>query len=152
MPGQHARIRRPVRLVARTASFEAHRSMLERKGSHFVAVTSGATRFVGLRGLNQLGQRAAVRIVTIHAGHGPFRQAVFVMLLEAGPHIGVASGAQRVDLRSLARDQAVRSVLVDRVTGSATNLILGMAAINTSAVGGLIAVAGEADAIGLAGL
>src|ERR1019366_6123174 len=152
MAGQHPRIRRPVRLVARPASFEAHRSVLERKGSHFIAVTFGATRFVGSRGLNLLGQRAAVRTVTIHAGHGPFRQAVLVRLLEAGPHIGVASGAQRVDLRSLARNQAVGSVLVYGMAGRATHLIPGMTAINTPAVGRLIPMAGEADAVGLAGL
>src|ERR1019366_2002649 len=33
MPGQHPRIRRSVRLVARTASFEAYGGLLERKGS-----------------------------------------------------------------------------------------------------------------------
>src|ERR1035437_9996468 len=46
MPGQHPWIRRPVRLVARPASFEAHRSVLEWKGPHLIAVASGATRFV----------------------------------------------------------------------------------------------------------
>ena len=152
MPGQHPWIRRPVRLVARRASFEAHRSVLKRKGSHFIAVAFGAAWFVGSRSLNLPGQRAAVRIVTIHAGHSPFRQAVFVWFLEAGPHVGVACGAQCVDFRRLARNQAVRSILVDGVAGRATHLIPGMTAINTSAVRGLIPMAGEADAIGFTGL
>src|SRR5664279_385471 len=125
-------------LHAWSASVEAHRSVLKRKGSHFIAVAFGAAWFVGSRGLNLPGQRATVRIVTIHAGHSPFRQAVFVWFLEAGPHIGVACGAQCVDFRRLARNQAVRSILVDGVAGRATHLISGMTAINAATVGGLI--------------
>jgi hypothetical protein len=139
-------------LVARPASFEAHRSVLEGKWSHFVAVTFGAAWFVGLRGLNLFGQRAAVRIMAIHAGHRPFRQAVFVGFLETGPDIGVAPGAERVDRHRLARYQAVRSILVDGMAGGATYLVPGMTAINASAVSGLIPMAGEADAIGFAGI
>src|ERR1039458_5598307 len=98
MPRQHAGIRRPVRLVAGPASFEAHGSVLEGKGSHLIAVAFGAARFVGLRGLHLAGQGATVGIVTIHAGHGAFGQAVFVRFLETGPDIGVAPGAQGVDI------------------------------------------------------
>ena len=122
------------------------------KGPDFVAVALDAARFVGARGLDRAGQGAAVRIVAIHAGHGAFRQPVFVGALETGPDIGVARGALRVDFRRLARHQAVRSVLVNRVAGRATHLVLGMTAINTSDVGGLILMAGEADAVGFGGL
>src|ERR1035437_7768623 len=52
MPDQHPRIRRPMRLVAGTASFEAHGSVLERKRSHFIAVAFAAIWFVESRGLN----------------------------------------------------------------------------------------------------
>src|ERR1035437_996237 len=71
MPGQHSWIGRPMRLVARPAAFEANGSVLERKGSNFIAVAFGATGFVGSRGLNLPRLRAAVGVVTIHAGHSP---------------------------------------------------------------------------------
>src|ERR1035441_6753072 len=151
MPREHPRIGRPVRLVAGAAAFEADGSVLEGKGSHLIAVAFGAPRFVGLGGLHLAGQGAAVRIVTIHAGHGAFGQAVFVRLLETGPDIGVAGGAEGVDIGWFARHQAVGSVLVDRVAGGATDLIAGMAAVDTAAVGRLIAMAGEADAVGFTG-
>ena len=152
LPRQHARIRRAVRLMAGAAAFEAHRSVLEGKGSHLIAVALGAAGFVGARRLDRFGQRAAVRIVAIHAGHGAFRQPVLVGALETGPDVGVAAGAQRVDVRRLARHQAVRSVLVNRVAGRAAHLVLGMTAVDTSRVGSLILMAGEADAVGFGGL
>ena len=79
-----------------------------------------------------------MRIVAIDAGHGAFRQPMFIGALETGPDIGVALGALRVDFRRLARHQAVRSILVNRMAGRAAHLILGMTAINTSDVGGLV--------------
>src|ERR1039458_10062514 len=129
MPRQHAGIRRPVRLVAGPASFEAHGSVLEGKGSHLIAVAFGAARFVGLGGLHLAGQGAAVRIVTIDAGHGAFGQAVFVRLLETGPDIGVAGGAEGVDLVGLLEaelgDEGTRGAWVagSAVTGSVNALL-----------------------------
>jgi hypothetical protein len=64
----------------------------------------------------------------------------------------MAPGALRVDFRRFARYQAVRSIPVNGVAGGATHLILGMTAIKTANMGGLILMAGEADAIGFGGL
>jgi len=149
---QHARVRRAVRLVACRATFQAHRSVLERERSDLIAVAFGAARFAGARGLNRAGQGAAVRIVAIHAGHGAFRQTVLIGALETRPDIGVAGGALGVDLGGLAGHQAVRSVLVDRMASRATHLILGMTTIKTSGMGGLILMAGETGPVGFAGL
>ena len=114
---QHAWIGGPVGLVAGAAAFQSHRGVFEGKGSDFIAVAFGASRFVRTCGLNLPGQGTAVRVVAIHAGHGAFGQAVFVGFLETGPDIGVAGGAKRVDGRRLAGHQTVWSILVDGVTG-----------------------------------
>ena len=122
---QHTRIRGAVGLMARHATFQAHGSVLEREWSDLITVTLGAAGFAGARGLNRSGQGAAMRIVAIHAGHGAFRQAVLIGALETRPDIGMASGALRVDFGGLARYQAVRSILVNRMARRATHLILG---------------------------
>ena len=113
---QHPRVGRAVRLMAGAAAFQpSPERARRRKGPALVAVALEAARLVGIARLDHLRQEAAVRIVAIHAGHGAFRQAVLVGALKAGPDVGVASGALRVDFRRLARHQAVRSVLVNRV-------------------------------------
>ena len=149
---QHARVRGAVGLMARHAAFQAHGSVLERERSDFIAVALGAAWFAGARGLNGTGQGAAMRIVAIHAGHGAFRQTVFIGALETGPDIGVAGGALGIDFGGLACDQAVRSILVNGMARGATHLIFGMTAIKTSCMSRLILMAGETGAVGFAGL
>jgi hypothetical protein len=138
--------------MAGAATLQPHWSMLERKGTGLIAMAPCAARFVGARGLGHFGQHTAVRIVAIHARHGAFGQAVFVGALKAGPNVGVASGALRVDFRRLARHKPVRSILVDGVAGSATYVILVMTAGQTAGVSGLVLMAGETDTVGLGGL
>jgi len=150
--GQHPRIGRAVGLVARAAAFQAHGSVLEGEGSALVAVALEAAGLVGVSGLDGARPQGSVRIVAIHARHGAFRKAMFVGPLETGPLGGVATGAELVDVRELAGHQAIGSVLVDGVAGHATHLVFGMSAVDSSHVGGLIEMAGEAELVGLRGL
>src|ERR1051326_2961416 len=151
VPRQHPRIGRPMRLMARPAAFGTHRSVLEGKWPDLIAVTLRARGFVGAGYLNRTRQRRPVRVVAIHAGHGAFRQPVFVGLLEASPDVGVAGRALLVDFGGLADHQTVRSILVNRMARGATHLVFGMTAVETAGMSSLILMAGEADAIGLRG-
>ena len=149
---QHSGIGRAVRLMAGTATLQPHRSMLERKGARLIAMAPRAAWFAGARGLGHFGQRAAVRIVAIDARHGAFGQTMFVGALKARPNIAMASRALRIDLRGLARDQTVRSILVNGVTGRATHLVLVMTAVEAAGVSGLVFMTGEADTVGFGSL
>src|SRR5271169_4514862 len=58
-PGQHPRVRRSVRLMARGAAFQPDRRMLKRKRPRLVAVALEAPRLVGFGGLERARQDAA---------------------------------------------------------------------------------------------
>src|SRR5437764_1025016 len=73
---------------------------------------------------------------------------MFIRPLEAGPDVGVAPGTLFVDFRRLARYEAMRSVLVNRMARRAAHLVFGMTAINAAHVGGLVQMAGEAALVG----
>ena len=150
---QHARVSRAVRLVACPAALGFDGGVFEHEGAALVAMAFETAGLVGIDGLNH-GPRdeAAVRVMAIDARHGAFRDTMLVGSLEAGPHIRMALGALRIHIGRLARYQAVRSILVNRVTGGATHLVFGMTTINPSHVGGLIEMAGEAELVGGRGL
>jgi hypothetical protein len=134
--------------MARSTSFQPDRSMLEGERSHLFAMALGAAGFIGAHRLDGAWQRRPVRVVTIHATHGAFRQPVFVWLLETGPYVGVAPGALLIDLSRLPRYQTLRAILVNRMARRATHLILGMTAVETSGMSTLILMAGEAGSVG----
>src|SRR5215471_7752106 len=151
-PRQHPRIRRPVRLMARAAPFEPHRSVVERKRPHLIAVTLGAGPFVGPHRLNRARRRRAMRVVAIDAAHCAFRQTMLVWLLKARPNIGMARRALLIDLDRFARDQSLRSVLVNCMARGTTHLVFRMAAVETSDMSALVQMTGEAQTICLGGL
>jgi hypothetical protein len=72
LPGQHARIRRTVRLMTGSAPFHAHRGMLECERAAFVAVTSEATGFVRGDRAERAVDLASVRIMAIDAANATF--------------------------------------------------------------------------------
>ena len=137
-PGEHARIGGTVRLMARRTALQSHGSMFENEGASLIAMTLEAARLVGIHRLNGFRQEGSMRIVAVHAGHGALRQLMGIRFLKAGPDIGVAFGALRIDLGGLARDQAIGSVLVNRVASGTAHLVFGMTAINASHMGGLV--------------
>jgi hypothetical protein len=151
-PGEHARVGRAVRLMAGHTTFEPHGGMLVSERPSLVAMALEAAGFVGVGGLDGPRQEAAVWIVAIHAGHGALRHPMLEWLLKAGPHIRMARGAQLVDIGGLAGDQPVGPVLVDGVALDAAHLVLGVAAIQSAYVGGLIQMAGEAGLVGFSRL
>jgi hypothetical protein len=148
LPDQHSRIGRPMRLVAGSAAFQAHWGVFESKRTALVAVAPEAAGFVGRKNLHHAGPEASVRIVAIHARHGAFRQPVLERPLKLAPDAGMTGGALSVNLRSFARDQTEGSVGMNLVAGRARNLILGVAALQTTDVCRLIQVTGQADFVG----
>jgi len=142
LPCQHPRIGRPVRLVACRATFEAYRRVIERERSTLVAVAPEASGFIVRKYLHHARPEAPVRIVAIYASHRSFRQPVFERLLKLAPDACMTGGALSVDRRSLARHQAERSVGMNLVAGGAGNLILGMAALQTTYMRRLVQVTG----------
>jgi len=143
---QHPGICRSMRLMTRLAAFKAHRCMLEREWTPFVAMAFEAPRLIGCEALQHGRTDAAVRIVAIHAGHAAFRKLVVERPLELGPLVEVTAYAQLVSGFRLADHQ--RLALVHFVTGSARNLIPGVAAFQPSDLCRLVQMAGEADFVG----
>src|SRR5437879_8144334 len=92
-PRQHPRIRRSVRLVTAPAALEPYRRMFECERPKLFTVTAEAAWLVGRKRLHHSLPETAVRIVAIHAGHGPFRQPVLVGSLELIPGAHMATGA-----------------------------------------------------------
>ena len=84
---QHLRIRRPVNLVTRLAARGSNRRMFIGEGSAKVRMTRKAAAFVRRERANLRRQKAAMRVVTIQAGHGVLRKGVRVVSLERRPDI-----------------------------------------------------------------
>ena len=146
--GQHPRIYRSVRLVTGAAAFQPHGSVFENKGASQVAMAFHAARFIGIYETHVAGEVATVRVVAIHARHGAFRQAVPVRPLEAGPDIRVAFRAELVYIDYFSCHQPMWAILMDRVAGRTTHLILGMTAVDASYICVLVQMTGETDTIG----
>ena len=146
--GQHARISGAMRLVAGGAAFQAHGCVLEGERSAKISVATETARLVAGVGLRIHLEDAAVGIVAIHAGHGAFREPVFVRPLKLGPHSGVTARAQFVDRRDFAGDEPIRAVRMHRMAGGARHLVARMAALDAAGMRGLIQVALQTNAIG----
>src|SRR5262249_31183919 len=143
------RIRRPVRHMARGASFQPHRSVLEREWPGFIAVTIDARHLVRSSRLYGAWQHRSVRVVAIDAAHRAFRQSMLVRLLEARPNIGMARRTLLINLDRFSCDQSVWPVLVNRMTRCATHLVFCMTAVESSDMSALVQMTGEAQTVGL---
>ena len=130
------------------ASLEAHGAMLEGKWTSLIAVAAQAPRFIGGETLRHRRPDAAVRIVAIDAAHRAFGKFVVSGPLKLRPHIDVTRGALLIDRDRLAHHQRVPVVGVNLVTRGAGDLILGMTALQSAHVRGLVQVTGQADFIG----
>ena len=84
---QHLRIRGPVKFVTRLASLGSDGRMFISEGSAKVRVTRKARGLVCRECANLPRQKAAMRIVTIHAGHGTLRKTVRIASLERRPDV-----------------------------------------------------------------
>ena len=147
MAGEHARIRRAVRLVARFAAFHFHRRMLKSKRPALVAVAADATGLVGVFRVDHAREKTAVGVMTIDAGHGAFRQAMRVRPLKLGPNLDVAAGAFRVDRLVAARGNRLGIRLVHRMAANAGDLMAAVPALNPAGMGECVLVAAEANAL-----
>jgi len=128
-------------------TLKPHHGVLKGKGTALVGVAVEASGFVGAERLQHRVPDRAVRIMAIHATHGVLGYFVVKRSLKLRPHIQMAALAQLVYRRGFPNYQPVGSVGVDLVARRAGYLILGMAALQPSNLGGLIQVAGEADLV-----
>lgn len=140
---QHLRVRRTVRHVAALAAFLPHRSVLEGERAAFVAMAFETARLIGARQLHEARFEAAVRIVSIHAGHGIFGNAVFEGLGKRRFYIDVAALALCIYVGEFAGHEAVGTVRVNRMALSTRDRIVRVAGFEPARRGRLIAVAGE---------
>jgi hypothetical protein len=147
-PRQHAWIGRPVRLMARGATFKAHRCVFKGEWAAFVSMALEAARFVGGKALSHRRSYASVRVVAIDAGHRAFRYPVMKWILKLRHYVGVAGGALLVDRGGLACHQAKWTIGVNLVARRAGHLIFGMAALQAAGMRGLAQVASQTDLIG----
>src|SRR5262249_34341169 len=120
---QHPRIRRAVRLMARSAPLNLYGSVLEDKGAAEVGMALVAVRFIRRNRPDLPWQETAVRIMAIHASHGGLRQLVRERLLKSGPYVLVAARTELIHFRVLPRVQMVES-LVNRVARGAWDGVL----------------------------
>lgn len=147
VPYQHLRIGRAMWLMARRASFKAHRRVLESERTAFIPVALEATRLVTGHDLHRSRQKRAMRVVTIHAGHRAFGKAMGVRALKLCPDRRVTLRAQFVDRLRLARHQTVPIGGVDVVARNTTHAVLRMTAIHPARASGLIAMAAQTDVV-----
>jgi hypothetical protein len=137
--------------MAARAAFEADRRMLEGERASLVAVACQATGLVGGEQLRHGWPDGSVRVVAIDAGHGALGHSVMVRPLELRPDAYMAAPAQFVDRQRCVRDNPGGAVRVDFVTGCARDLVLEVAAKESTRVSRLIEVAGEAKPVGFYG-
>ena len=149
MPVQHAGIGAAVRFVAGIAALELHGRVLERERTAFIAMTFEAARLIRREGLGHGRPQGAVGIVAIHAGHLVLRNLVAEGFGELRLDALMATGAERVHLRSGARHQARRAIRVNGVAGDAAHGVFHVAALDPLGMFGRIEMAAQADLVGL---
>ena len=149
MPVQHAGIGAAVRFVAGIAALELHGRVLERERTAFIAMTFEAARLIRREGLGHGRPQGAVGIVAIHAGHLVLRNLVAEGFGELRLDALMATGAERVHLRSGARHQARRAIRMDGVAGDAAHGVFHVAALDPLGMFGRIEMAAQADLVGL---
>src|SRR5579872_554350 len=83
---QHTGIGRAVRLVAGRTPFKTYRGVLKNERPALIAMALKAAWLVSKRGAHRLLTETGMRIMTIGARHGAFRQTMFIGFLERSPH------------------------------------------------------------------
>jgi len=136
-----------MRLVATSAAFKTHGPVLEGKRTALVAVAGEAAGFVGGKRFGHLRPHAAVGVVAVHATHGFLRKSVVIRALELRPNLKMTCRTLLVDPGGFTHDKSLRPAIVDFVARGACDRIFGVAALQTSDVGGLVQVTTEANAI-----
>ena len=147
LSSQHARISRPVRFMASSAAFKAHRSVLKSKRTALVSVAGEAARLIAGKCSGHFRPDAPVGVVTVHATHCFLGKPVVVRLLELRRNLKVTTRALLVDPHNLAHYQSVWPIFVDCVARCARDRVFGVAALQASNVGRLVQMATEANAI-----
>jgi len=145
---QHSRISRAVRLVACGARLGFDGRVLENKGPAFIRVALEAAGIVGINGLQHPARDgASMRVVAVHAGHSAFWEAVLERPLKAGPDVGMAFGALRINVGRLARNKVLRAASMDGVARRTAYLVPRMAAVDTAGVSRPVQVARQAELV-----
>jgi hypothetical protein len=149
MTRQQARVRRAVRLMATGTTLQPYRRMLKGKRTPFIAMAFKAARLVSKRSAHRLGLKTTMRIVTVDAGHRAFGKTVFIRTLKRSPHRQMAGCALLIDGCRPADQQGFAARSVDRMTGTATDLVFGVAAEQPARVRFLVQMAGKTTGIEL---
>jgi hypothetical protein len=102
--------------------------MFKSKRTPFITVAFKAARLVSKRSAHRLRLKTTMRIVAVDAGHGAFGKTVFIRTLKRSPHRQMAGCALLIDGCRPADQQGFASGSVDRMTGTATDLVFGVAA------------------------
>lgn len=151
LTSQHFGIRRAVRLMTASAAFQPDGGVLEREWASLIGVAPVTARLVRSGRLHHSRAERSVRVMAIHTGHDAFGKVMAEWSLELVGGARVAAGALRVDVRRLPRNQAGRTLLMNRMAAHAAHLIFSVAALDPSRMRGLIAVAFEASLLGFFG-
>jgi len=126
-PHQHARVRRPMRLVTNPTALQPQRGMFKRKGTSLVPMAAKAPGFVARHSAKRTGPPAAMRVVAVCTTHRPLRQTMGVGSLELGPLRRVATRADAVHhLRGL--QHKLLGLSVHSMAGGAGHLTAGVPA------------------------
>jgi hypothetical protein len=87
---QHAWVRRSMRLMASSATFQFHRRMFKCERPALVAVALETTGLIAIHRLQHLESRSAMRIVAIGARHGAFGDRMMMRAIEFGDYARMA--------------------------------------------------------------
>src|SRR5688572_10682251 len=125
--------------------------MLICEGPSQIGVRFEAPWFIRGKSSHLGGQETAMRIVAVDTAHGALRKPVRMRALECGPIVQMASGTLLIDSLRFSSHQAFRIRLMHAMTTGAGNTALGVTALDSPDMRGLIAMAGEACFIHLRG-
>ncbi len=145
---QHAWIRRAVHFVATSAALKADWRVFKREWAPLISMAIETTRLVGGERLGHHRTDTPVRVVTIDAGHGSFRELVMNRQLELRPDIKVTARAQLIDRSRLACNQTIGCWAVDFVARRAGDTVLSVAALQAANLRRLIQVADKTQLVG----
>jgi hypothetical protein len=129
--------------VTGLAPFRSHRRVFIGEWPAQIRMAREAAWFVCCERPNLLQQKAAMRIVAIRARHCRLRKPVCVRPLKRSPYTRMTRSALLIDVPRLSGDQTRRFRLVHSVAAGTSDTASGMAALDSSHMCRLIAMASE---------
>jgi hypothetical protein len=137
--------------VATGTALQPHRRVLERERTSFVGMALETARLVGGERSHLTGEKTAMRIVAVRAGHRTLHKPVSMRTLKLTPSAGMARGTLLIDRGCLPHHEALAFWLVHPVAAYASNPAPGMSALDPPYMCWLIQVAGKTGLIRLCG-